>query len=233
MEIATVFGIPIRLHWSFLAVLVGLLLWVGPGSWIGTLGVVVGLFGSVALHELGHALAARAFGIDTAHITLYPFGGVAAITRMPRNPLQELVIALAGPAVNGVLFALFAALWLTLGGWVALWLAAINAGMGLFNLLPAFPMDGGRVLRALLATRMGWMRASHVAIRVGQVFAWLFIAAGVALGQWNLLLVGAFLLVALNAERQRLVAIAWERARHGWTDWGSSSPWGERARTYR
>ena len=145
MEIASAFGIPIRLHWSFLAVLAGILVWAGPGAWIGTLGLTIGLFGSVLLHELGHALAARYYGIETAHITLYPFGGVAAITQMPRNPLQ------AG------LFVVFGALYLTLGSWVAGGLAMMNLAMGLFNLIPAFPMDGGRVLRALLATRMGWM----------------------------------------------------------------------------
>ena len=235
MEVASAFGIPIRLHWSFLAVLAGLLVWAGPGAWLGTLGLAIGLFGSVLLHELGHALAARYYGIETAHITLYPFGGVAAISQMPRNPLQELVIAIAGPAVNGGLFLLFGALSLGFGSWVAGGLALMNLAMGMFNLIPAFPMDGGRVLRALLATRMGWMRASSMSIKIGQGFAWLFIAFGVLTGQWNLLLVGGFLLVALHAERKRLVEIAWERAAKGWTDWGSPDPWGGRpaARTYR
>lgn len=232
LHLTTLFGIPVRLHWSFLGLLAGLLLWVGPSSWVGTLGVVTGLFGSVLLHELGHALAARVYGIETAHITLYPFGGIAAITRMPRNPFQELVIAVAGPAVNLGLALLFGGLALAYGGWVGWWLALLNLGMGAFNLIPAYPMDGGRVLRALLATRMGWMRASALAIRIGYGFAWAFIAFGVLSFSFNLVLVGGFLLVALGSERQRLVQMAWERKAWGHTDWDSPNPWGSRRAPY-
>lgn len=228
MHLGSLFGIPIKLHWSFAGALALGVFWVGLSQWYVGVAITVALFGSVLLHELGHALAAKYYGITTSHITLHLLGGIAAIDRMPRNPLQELVIALAGPAVNGGLFVVFAALGWSFGSQVALMVAVMNLIMGLFNLLPAFPMDGGRVLRALLATRMGWMRASSMSIRVGTVFAWGFIALGVVLRSMNLMLLGGFLLVALAAERRRLVAMAWERASHGWTDWGSADPWGRR-----
>lgn len=229
MHLMRLFGIPVHLHWTFLGLLAGLLLWVGPEGWLGTLGVVTGLFGSVLLHELGHALAARSYGIETANITLYPFGGIAAITRHPRTPWEELVISLAGPAVNLALALLFGGLGAAYGGWVGWWLAGLNLAMGAFNLIPAFPMDGGRVLRALLATRMGWMRASALAIRIGYGFAWAFLGFGVLTFRFNLVLVGGFLLVALASERQRLVAMVWERAARGRNDWDSPNPWGGRA----
>ena len=175
MRIATLAGIPLRLHWSFVG-LAGLfalfILWTtGPFESFQLLFLGTVLFGSVVLHELGHALAARVYGIDTAHITLYPFGGIAAITRMPTSPRQELVIALAGPAVNFVIFAAALLLWLPIGGWVLVAVGGLNLLMGVFNLLPAFPMDGGRVLRALLADRWGWVPASRFAMGVGQIFA--------------------------------------------------------------
>jgi Zn-dependent protease len=208
MRIATVADIPIRLHWSFLglvAIYSALTAWgSGLGGLIEGLALGVALFGSVVLHELGHALAARAFGIRTAHITLYPFGGIAAITRMPANAVQELLIALAGPAVNLVLVALFAPLALLFGSWALAVVAGLNAVMGLFNLIPAFPMDGGRVLRALLTRPLGFVRASFLSMRIGTGFAALFLVGGAVSGNWSLVLVGGFLLVAIAGERRRL-----------------------------
>lgn len=223
MHVSSPFGIPVRLHWSFFALVAGMMAWGAnqAGGWgIVAVGVAsVGLFGSVVLHELGHALAARRYGIGTAHITLYPFGGVAAIERMPEDPDEETVIALAGPAVNFVLAALAGWAWLATGSVFALGFVWMNLGMGLFNLLPAFPMDGGRVLRATLARRMGFLPASRLAVRVGRVFAWAFLALGVGWKHPSLFLVGAFLHVALNAERERLVALHWERTT------GRPPPW--------
>lgn len=210
MRVATVSAIPIRLHWSILLFMVGYALW---SLWSGGFGELASaalllgsLFAIVVLHELGHALAARALGIETAHITLYPFGGIAAIRRMPERPLHELLIAAAGPAVNGVLAVVLGSVWLALGGgWNLLAiLTGINVVMGVFNLVPAFPMDGGRIMRACLAWRLGWVRGTRVAMVVGRVFAVVFIVGGVLTGRWSLALVGGFLLFALTVERRRL-----------------------------
>jgi Zn-dependent protease len=147
---------------------------------------VFAVFACIVLHELGHALAARAYGIGTRNITLYPIGGVASLERMPEKPSREIAIALAGPAVNlviaGVLFVgLLAGSFLNVPtlsvhshdvmALFAVNLLVANLFLFAFNLLPAFPMDGGRVLRALLAMRMTRLRATTVAVRVGTVVA--------------------------------------------------------------
>jgi Zn-dependent protease len=223
MHLATPFGIPVRLHWSFFVLVAGLLGW---GAWMAGLtgafvvGVAsVGLFGSVILHELGHALAARQYGIGTEHITLYPFGGVAAIQRMPEEPDQEIVIALAGPAVNVVLAALGGWLWLMTDHQLVLGFVMTNLGMAAFNLIPAFPMDGGRVLRALLARRMGFLPASKLSVRIGRTFAVAFVAGGLWFVHPSLLLVGLFLFVALRSEEEQLVARHWQETT------GRAPPW--------
>jgi Zn-dependent protease len=197
-RIARILGIDIKLHLTFLLLplLFGLPAYASSnGSFGAALEAVLPLlllFGCVLLHEFGHALAARHYGIHTVDITLLPIGGVARLERMPEEPIQELVVALAGPLVNVVII-------LGLGlilGWddvrwalgsrveetadlrVPLFLLAVNVKLVLFNLIPAFPMDGGRVLRALLAFRLGHPRATRIAAAVGQVFAMLFALAG-------------------------------------------------------
>jgi Zn-dependent protease/CBS domain-containing protein len=219
LTIAVVAGIPIRVHWTFAI----LLLWFLGSGWAqggtATAGLtsaafVLAVFGCVVLHELGHALTARRFGVRTRDITLLPIGGVASLERIPEKPSQELAIALAGPAVNVVIAAgLLAGVGLQdavealqrvdragsfLAGFLAS-LAAVNVTLVLFNLVPAFPMDGGRVLRALLATRLGFARATQVAASIGQGFAVLMALAGL-FGPPMLLLIAIFVWIAAGAE---------------------------------
>ena len=208
-------GIDIYLHWSFLIVPA----WVALTSlaagaslvWaVNATLLILALFGCVLLHELGHAFMARRYGITTGDITLLPIGGLARLERMPRSPRQELAIAPAGPAVNvAIAGALLLGLMtggaeplLTLlpaGGSFLENLVAVNLGMAVFNLLPAFPMDGGRVLRSLLAMWVSYGRATRIAAAVGQVLAVGLAMLGL-LGNWNLLLVALFVFVAARSE---------------------------------
>ena len=183
-------GIDVYVHATFL-LLIG---WVGYSHWLehrqwsevfnGIL-FILALFGCVVLHEYGHALTARKYGIKTRDITLYPIGGVARLERMPEKPIEELWVALMGPAVNVVIAAgLFAYLFLTnslvplneltvASGSFLERLMTVNISLVLFNLIPAFPMDGGRVLRAVLAMRMEYVRATQIAANIGQGMAFL------------------------------------------------------------
>jgi CBS domain-containing protein len=152
---------------------------------------------------LGHSLAARRFGIGTRDITLLPIGGVARLERMPEKPSQELWVALAGPAVNvGIAAALFG--WLTLGlpgsGTFLERLLTANVGLVLFNLLPAFPMDGGRVLRAVLASRMEYGKATQIAGSIGQGLAFALAMLGLWNGQPMLVFVGLFVWIGAAQE---------------------------------
>src|ERR1044071_1443662 len=190
-KLGTFAGIDVFVHATFL-LLIG---WVGYSYWLqyGTVAKVVegilfilALFLCVVLHEYGHALTARRYGIKTRDITLYPIGGVARLERLPDQPIEELWVALMGTAVNVVIAALlFVYLYLTSGlvpmtdltvasGSFLARLMAVNVSLVLFNLIPAFPMDGGRVLRALLAMRMDYVRRSEVAANIGQGLAFVF-----------------------------------------------------------
>ena len=184
-------GIDVYIHATFLLLIAffGFSYWQQTRTLAGTLeglGFLLALFLSVVLHEYGHALTARRYGIKTADITLLPIGGVARLERMPDKPIQELWVALAGPAVNVVIAALLfvylvvsntfvplTGMTLTGGPFVER-LLSVNLTLVLFNLLPAFPMDGGRVLRALLALRLDYVRATQIAATVGQGMAFLF-----------------------------------------------------------
>jgi Zn-dependent protease len=177
----------------------------------GMLLYVVGLFVSVLLHELGHALVARGHGTVTSEIVLYPFGGVARLKGLGA-PKQELATSLAGPAVNVLIaVALFIGLRLT-GNWVpperltpenlnlVARLMAANIALAVFNLLPAFPMDGGRVLRSLLARRLGMVRGTVVAASIGQALAILFGLAGLIIGNFILMFIAFFVFVSAGQE---------------------------------
>jgi stage IV sporulation protein FB len=213
----TVAGTTLRLHLTFLL----LLAWVAaiygaeggvPAALDGILFVCL-VFLCVVLHEFGHIAAARRYGIRTPDITLLPIGGVARLERMPERPAREIFVALAGPLVNVVIAAL---LFLILGARFDFGdmaqieaaqlsltgrLAAVNVLLVLFNMIPAFPTDGGRVLRALLAFRLGRVRATKAAALAGQIFAGLFVIVGL-MGNPFLALIGVFIFLAGSAESQ-------------------------------
>ena len=215
-EFGSISGIKLRLHWTFLL----LPIWVYLSSVIGGVGVVgaatsvlfvLAIFGCVLLHELGHAMAARQFGIGTRDITLLPIGGVAALERMPRIPLQELWIAVAGPLVNVVIASvIFLGLLISpvstsnvIGQFLGQ-LALVNVVLVVFNMIPAFPMDGGRVLRSVLAMFMEYASATHVAATVGQICAIGLGLTGLFTGNVILIFVAGFVFLAARAENSHV-----------------------------
>jgi Zn-dependent protease len=215
-KLGEIAGIEIFVHVSLVIVLGGLFvaqltLGAGTAHALVSLALLASVFAVIVLHELGHALVARRFGARTRDITLWPIGGIARLERMPERPGQELAVALAGPAVNlaiaGVLAAIIAATGGALGpealvradAGFATKLVWINLSLAAFNLVPAFPMDGGRVLRAALALRFGRLRATAIAARVAR---WLAVGLG-ALGiLWNpmLLVIAVFVYFGAGAE---------------------------------
>ena len=213
-RLLTLFGIRIEVHVTFLLLVGGLALLnsATTPAWLTAL-ALLSVFACVLLHELGHALAARRYGIQTREIILLPIGGVARLERMPEKPIQEVVIALAGPGVNLILATILAAVLAVRGVTPEQALAQVDKGlleylllanlfMLLFNLVPAFPMDGGRVLRALLAMTMPYTRATRIAAQVGQGFALLFAAVGVFLLRSPVLVfVALFVFMAAGEER--------------------------------
>ncbi len=215
-KIGRIFGIDLYIHATFplLFVWVGFVYWVQTGTLEGVLfglSFIAVLFVCVVLHEYGHALTARRYGIGTRHITLLPIGGLAMLERMPKEPRQEIVVALMGPAVNvAIALALFLVLAVTGGGgeimepslMPANFLQSVlyaNIFLAVFNMLPAFPMDGGRVLRAALSMRLGRLQATRLAARIGQGLALLFGLLGL-FGNPLLLLIAIFVWVGAAAE---------------------------------
>src|SRR5712692_7298888 len=216
LPIFRIAGIQLRIHITFLLLIAWLAFgyYAEGGSAVAASRVifVLLLFLCVVLHEFGHAFAAKAFGINTPDITLLPIGGVARLERMPEEPLQELSIAVAGPAVNVVIaLGLFIAdgsqaflnPTTVEGGGLIAQLLTINVLLVVFNLLPAFPMDGGRVLRALLATRFSYARATQIAASIGQGFAFVFGFVGLL---WNPFLIFIALFVYIGASQEAALA---------------------------
>ena len=195
------------------------LLWLGTvyyqsggaeAAWQGTIFIVL-IFSCVLLHELGHVFAARRYDVRTRDVTLWPFGGIASMERMPDKPYEELIVAVAGPAVNVAIAALLLV-------WVgshldvenlmkiedpsvslAVKVMGANIILVVFNMIPAFPMDGGRVLRALLAMRMGNVRATEMAAKIGQGFAIVFGVLGIFYNPM-LVIIAAFIFLAASGE---------------------------------
>ena len=225
-KLGRLFGIDTEVHASFLL----LLAWVVIGA-LSDGGTIVaaaysvlfllGVFGSVVLHELGHALTARGFGVQTRRILLLPIGGMAQLENMPRSPRAELLVALAGPGVSLALAGLLSLGSSLLGvlpgvggGLLGMFVTSLmwaNLMLAVFNLVPAFPMDGGRALRAFLATRMPHLRATEIAVSVGKVAATALAIAGLFLNPW-LLVIAAFIWFAASAELRQL---RWRAAAHG------------------
>jgi Zn-dependent protease/CBS domain-containing protein len=215
-------GIDVKVHWTFFL----LLIFFGVASYLGsqsvlsalvTVTLIVALFFCVLLHEYGHSIVAMRLGIDIQDITLLPIGGLARMKTMPEKPIDEVKIAIAGPIVNVVLAPIFFAGAFLLGadltqpaniltgveslGQVFVYLGIINVILALFNLLPAFPMDGGRVLRGLLATRFGAVRATDISSTVGQIFALGFFIVGLFVNPF-LALIAIFIFFGAMGESQ-------------------------------
>lgn len=212
-KLGDIAGIGVYIHWSFWLLPAWILLSAGGGlaGALSSVLFVFAIFGCVVLHELGHALMARQFKVGTRDITLYPIGGVASLERIPKRPSQELAIALAGPAVNVIIAAILFALLVVVGvgtqglffsvagGSFLVNLLVVNIALVVFNMLPAFPMDGGRVLRAFLAMQLPYVRATEIAVRVGQAVAIILGLIGLLTGG-TLVFLAVFVFLAAQAE---------------------------------
>ena len=224
LKLGSVAGIKIELHWTFTL----LIAWVvlidlqQGGDLVSSLfnvSLILILFLCVVLHELGHALTAKKYKIQTQRITLLPIGGVAMLDKMPDKPKQELLVALAGPAVN-VVIALLLLLIVPIKSYLLLepeeieqflnttgsqsflfYLFVANIMLVVFNSIPAFPMDGGRVLRALLAMTMDRVKATNIAAKTGQVFAVIFFILGLFFNPF-LILIALFIFIGAYGENQ-------------------------------
>jgi len=222
-KIGRAFGIDVKVHWTFFLLLaffgyVGFRDSGSAASALVTIGIVVALFFCVLLHEYGHSLVAQRLGSEVQDITLLPIGGLARMKTLPERPIDEVKVAVAGPLVNVVLAPVFFGLALLFGGSLSVptnilagvdslgqafaYLGVINVALVVFNMIPAFPMDGGRVLRGLLATRLGPVRATEISSTVGQAFAILFIVFGFLSNNFLLALVGFFVFLGASGESQ-------------------------------
>ena len=221
-------GIDIRVHITFPLILIWAAIQFGWLNGLGIQGAFFGvivtllLFAIVVLHELGHSMAALTYGVPVKQIVLLPIGGVAQLARMPEKPIQEFIIAIAGPLVNvglGIILLLiapYAGFDFTMGSISAnlvdlarasmssvfAYIFISNLFLAVFNLLPAFPMDGGRILRAILATRMSYPRATAIAVTIGQALAWMLGLYGFLGGGFFMVLIAIFIYVGAGQEGQ-------------------------------
>jgi Zn-dependent protease len=222
-KIGRLSGIDVKVHWTFF-LLLAFFAFIGyraSGSLLGALAptvTIVALFLCVLLHEFGHSLVAQRLGIRIQSITLLPIGGVSNMETLPEKPADEVKITIAGPLVNVVLALIFFGVALLLGagplmpsdlftsigsvGKFFFYLGYLNVVLAVFNLLPAFPMDGGRILRGLLASRLGALRATEISSIVGQVFAVAFFLIGLLSGNLLLALVAVFIFFGASGESQ-------------------------------
>lgn len=209
-------GISVDLHFTFLLLLL-LVLQGGPKSVV----LITGVFVFVTLHELCHSLTAQAFGIKVSRITLLPIGGVASMTKMPGSAVEELLISLAGPVFNLAVVAVFfypMKIWLgpevlfaklSTATWplTFAYIYWINLILAIFNMLPAFPMDGGRVLRSMLAIKLGNFKATRIASWFGHVFSIIFVGVGIINLNIVLIAIGVFIYISASAEMAQARAI--------------------------
>lgn len=222
LKIGSVSGIGIFLHWTFLLLIAAIFAYYylqgqSFGAAVSGIGLILAVFFCVILHELGHALTAGRFGVPTRSITLYPIGGLARLERIPAEPMKEFWIAIAGPAVNVVIAVALGLVLVGVGGTFApdalqspanhilaslMW---INIALAGFNMLPAFPMDGGRVLRSLLALRQDYAQATQTAANVGQAMAILFGLVGIMWFNPVLLFIALFVYVGAQQESRQAV----------------------------
>ncbi|MBK9257741.1 MAG: site-2 protease family protein [Saprospiraceae bacterium] len=218
LKLPTIAGIKVYIHWTF-SILIVWIVYNNIRAGLDSVQIlwsvlfILSLFLCVTLHELGHALAAKRYGIKTKDITLYPIGGVARLERMPENPKHELIVALAGPLVNVIIMILLlplilnhnfnnesneSALLISQHNFLPM-LGVINIWLALFNLIPAFPMDGGRVLRALLSMRMSRVRATEIASQIGKGLAIGFVFLGFYINPF-LIFIGLFIILGAHSE---------------------------------
>lgn len=222
-KIGTFWQIPVKIHWSFGLLLLfvlytaftnGLKMWQS----IGFVFYVLLLFLCVVLHEYGHALTARRYGVITRDILLSPIGGVARLESMPDKPKQEFFIAIAGPIVNIIIATILGLILFFTTGQIfpdvndfrfddpaefVRYIAWMNLALFMFNLIPAFPMDGGRILRALLAAKLGKVRATHIAMRIGRILAIGFVIFGIFNQQLILAMIGLFIFMMAGQEYEQ------------------------------
>jgi Zn-dependent protease len=220
-QMGRIAGIRVQMHWTFLILIAWVILvhatgGASPAQIVAGVLLVLAVFACIVLHELGHALTARRFGIQTRDITLLPIGGVARLERMPDEPWQEFLVAIAGPIVNVVIAAvLYVGLSAAgalqpmrqvaaVGGNFFDQLLLVNVFIVGFNLLPAFPMDGGRILRSLLALKLPYARATRIAATAGRGMAMLFGLAGLYIFNPFLLFIAIFVYLGAQAEAQQV-----------------------------